>query len=37
MGNALETVTLASGEARVLVAPARGGMVTRFDVAPRAA
>ena len=32
MGNALETVTLVSGEARVVVAPARGGMVTRFDV-----
>ncbi len=35
MGNALETVTLASGEARLVVAPARGGMVTRFDVSGR--
>lgn len=32
MPNALETVVLADGEARVVVAPARGGMVTRFDV-----
>lgn len=33
MPNALETVVLVDGEARVVVAPARGGMVTRFDVA----
>jgi len=32
MGTALETVTLASGDSRVVIAPARGGMVTRFDV-----
>ncbi len=32
MPNALETVVLADGEARVVVAPTRGGMVTRFDV-----
>jgi galactose mutarotase-like enzyme len=29
---ALETITLEDGDARVVIAPARGGMVTRFDV-----
>ena len=33
---ALETVTLTSGDARVVIAPARGGMATRFDVGERA-
>ena len=32
---ALETVTLVDGPARVVIAPARGGMVTRFDVGQR--
>ena len=31
----LETVTLGDGDARVVVAPTRGGMVTRFDVAEK--
>src|SRR5436190_20354035 len=31
----LETVELRSGDARALLAPARGGMVTRFDVGAR--
>ena len=35
MSNALETVVLVDGEARVVVAPARGGMVTRFEVGGR--
>src|SRR4051812_25236013 len=29
---ALETVTLRHDDARVVIAPSRGGMVTRFDV-----
>src|SRR4051812_10535679 len=33
MLTALETVTLEHEDARVVIAPARGGMVTRFDVA----
>jgi len=32
---ALETVTLVHDDARVVIAPARGGMVTRFDVGDR--
>lgn len=35
MTTALETITLASGDARVSLAPSRGGMATRFAVGDR--
>src|SRR5438067_534494 len=35
MTTKLETITLADGDARVSLAPSRGGMATRFDVGDR--